>query len=146
MTNLSKILSLQNVQLDLEVSSKKRAFEQAGLIFADRTRPMAGMNAVIMDNAVIGSRASSEHRLCQGRHHRAPRSLVLATPARITRPLRDHEITWKRQGTMQYHELTERSIQTMRAVAPLTEMQENRARIRVKAHAAPKIRSQRAGK
>jgi hypothetical protein len=47
---------------------------------------------------------------------------------------------------MQYHELTERSIQTMRAVAPLTEMQENRARIRVKAHAAPKIRSQRAGK
>jgi PTS system nitrogen regulatory IIA component len=33
MTNLSKILSLENVQLDLEVSSKKRAFEQAGLIF-----------------------------------------------------------------------------------------------------------------
>jgi len=33
MTNLSKILSLDNVQLDLEVSSKKRAFEQAGLIF-----------------------------------------------------------------------------------------------------------------
>jgi PTS system nitrogen regulatory IIA component len=30
MTNLSKILSLDNVQLDLEVSSKKRAFEQAG--------------------------------------------------------------------------------------------------------------------
>ena len=33
MTNLSKILSLENVVLDLEVSSKKRAFEQAGLIF-----------------------------------------------------------------------------------------------------------------
>eukprot|EP01030_Chromulinospumella_sphaerica_P007448 gene7448-7284_t len=33
MNNLSKILSLENVQLDLEVSSKKRAFEQAGLIF-----------------------------------------------------------------------------------------------------------------
>src|ERR1700704_1690203 len=33
MTNLSKILSLENVLLDLEVSSKKRAFEQAGLIF-----------------------------------------------------------------------------------------------------------------
>ena len=33
MTNLSKILSLENVQLDIEVSSKKRAFEQAGLIF-----------------------------------------------------------------------------------------------------------------
>jgi PTS system nitrogen regulatory IIA component len=33
MTNLSKILSLESVLLDLEVSSKKRAFEQAGLIF-----------------------------------------------------------------------------------------------------------------
>jgi nitrogen PTS system EIIA component len=33
MTNLSKILSPENVLLDLEVSSKKRAFEQAGLIF-----------------------------------------------------------------------------------------------------------------
>lgn len=33
MTNLSKILAIENVLLDLEVSSKKRAFEQAGLIF-----------------------------------------------------------------------------------------------------------------
>lgn len=33
MTNLSKILSPNNVILDLEVSSKKRAFEQVGLIF-----------------------------------------------------------------------------------------------------------------
>lgn len=33
MTNLAKILSANNVALDLEVSSKKRAFEQAGLIF-----------------------------------------------------------------------------------------------------------------
>lgn len=33
MTNLSRILSPENVVLDLEVSSKKRAFEQVGLIF-----------------------------------------------------------------------------------------------------------------
>jgi PTS system nitrogen regulatory IIA component len=33
MTNLAKILSRNNVVLGLEVSSKKRAFEQAGLIF-----------------------------------------------------------------------------------------------------------------
>ncbi len=33
MTNLATILSIENVVLDLEVSSKKRAFEQAGLIF-----------------------------------------------------------------------------------------------------------------
>ena len=33
MTHFSQILSPQNVVLDLECSSKKRAFEQAGLIF-----------------------------------------------------------------------------------------------------------------
>jgi nitrogen PTS system EIIA component len=33
MTNLAKILPPNNVVLDLEVSSKKRAFEQAGLLF-----------------------------------------------------------------------------------------------------------------
>jgi len=33
MNQLSKILPLNNVVLDIDVSSKKRAFEQAGLIF-----------------------------------------------------------------------------------------------------------------
>lgn len=33
MTNISKILPLNNIVLDMEVSSKKRAFEQAGLLF-----------------------------------------------------------------------------------------------------------------
>ncbi len=33
MTNLARILSAQNVALDLEASSKKRAFEQASLLF-----------------------------------------------------------------------------------------------------------------
>ncbi len=33
MTHLSQILSEKNIVLDLECSSKKRAFEQAGLIF-----------------------------------------------------------------------------------------------------------------
>jgi PTS system nitrogen regulatory IIA component len=33
MTHFSHILPLQNVVLDLDVSSKKRAFEQAGLLF-----------------------------------------------------------------------------------------------------------------
>ena len=33
MTQFSQILPLENVVLDLDVSSKKRAFEQAGLIF-----------------------------------------------------------------------------------------------------------------
>lgn len=33
MTHFSQILPLKNISLDIDVSSKKRAFEQAGLIF-----------------------------------------------------------------------------------------------------------------
>jgi PTS system nitrogen regulatory IIA component len=33
MNHFSQILALENVLLDLDVSSKKRAFEQAGLLF-----------------------------------------------------------------------------------------------------------------
>ena len=36
MTHFSQILPLENVVLDLDVSSKKRAFEQAGLIFENK--------------------------------------------------------------------------------------------------------------
>lgn len=37
MTNLAKILSPSNVALGLDVSSKKRAFEQAGLLFENNS-------------------------------------------------------------------------------------------------------------
>ena len=37
MTNLAKILSPNNVALGLDVSSKKRAFEQAGLLFENNS-------------------------------------------------------------------------------------------------------------
>jgi len=37
MTNLAKILSKDNVVLGLEVSSKKRAFEQVGLLFENNS-------------------------------------------------------------------------------------------------------------
>lgn len=37
MTNIAKILQKENVILDLDVSSKKRAFEQAGLLFENNS-------------------------------------------------------------------------------------------------------------
>lgn len=56
MTNLSKILPLNNVVLDLEVSSKKRAFEQAGLIFENN----CGIaRSVVSDNLFARERMGS---------------------------------------------------------------------------------------
>lgn len=56
MTTLAKILSANNVALDLEVSSKKRAFEQAGLIFENN----CGIaRSVVSDNLFARERLGS---------------------------------------------------------------------------------------
>ena len=56
MTNLSKILAANNVVLDLEVSSKKRAFEQAGLIFENNC---SIARSVVSDNLFARERLGS---------------------------------------------------------------------------------------
>ncbi len=56
MTHLAKILAANNVVLDLEVSSKKRAFEQAGLIFENN----CGIaRSVVSDNLFARERLGS---------------------------------------------------------------------------------------
>lgn len=56
MTNLAKILPIDNVVLDLEVSSKKRAFEQAGLIFENNCSIARSM---VSDNLFARERLGS---------------------------------------------------------------------------------------
>jgi len=56
MITLANILSIDNVVLDLEVSSKKRAFEQAGLIFENN----CGIaRSVVSDNLFARERLGS---------------------------------------------------------------------------------------
>jgi PTS system nitrogen regulatory IIA component len=56
MTNLAKILSPDNIVLNLEVSSKKRTFEQAGLIFENN----CGIaRSVVSDNLFARERLGS---------------------------------------------------------------------------------------
>jgi PTS system nitrogen regulatory IIA component len=56
MTNIAKILAANNVVLDLEVSSKKRAFEQAGLLFENN----CGIaRSVVSDNLFARERLGS---------------------------------------------------------------------------------------
>jgi PTS system nitrogen regulatory IIA component len=56
MTNLAKILSPDNVVLGLEVSSKKRAFEQVGLIFENN----CGIaRSIVSDNLFARERLGS---------------------------------------------------------------------------------------
>ncbi len=91
---------------------------------------MVGMNAVVMDKAVVGSDSIVAAMSFVKAGMQVPaRSMVMGTPARVTRELTDEEINWKSFGTRQYHELTVRSLNTMREVEALAEVEPERKRI-----------------
>lgn len=93
---------------------------------------LIGMNAVIMDNARIGE--SSIVAACafvKANFECPPRSLMAGTPAKVIRELSDKEIAWKGKGTAEYQNLTNRCLQTMERVAPLSEPEADRKRIEI---------------
>jgi phenylacetic acid degradation protein len=91
---------------------------------------LVGMNSVVMDNAVIGADSIVAAMTFVRAGMEVPaRSLVVGTPAKVVRALRDDEIQWKTAGTGQYQELAVRSMQTMREVDALTEVEADRRRI-----------------
>jgi phenylacetic acid degradation protein len=88
---------------------------------------MVGMNAVVMDKAVIGAESIvAAMSFVKAGLQVPPRSMVMGAPARIVRELTDKDIAWKSFGTKQYHDLAVRSMQTMRLVDALTEVEEGR--------------------
>jgi phenylacetic acid degradation protein len=92
---------------------------------------MVGMNAVVMDRSQIGDSAIiGAMAFVREGTIVPPRSLALGIPARVVRPLTDEEIAWKRTGTLQYQELTIRSLASQRAVEPLRAMQPDRPRFK----------------
>jgi phenylacetic acid degradation protein len=91
---------------------------------------MVGMNSVVMDEAVVGESAI----VAAGAFVKAgmaipPRSLAVGAPAKVIRPLSDDELKWKMNGTRSYHELTVRSLATLREVQPLNAVEPDRKRI-----------------
>jgi phenylacetic acid degradation protein len=91
---------------------------------------MIGMNAVVMDGAEIGeSSIVAALAFVKSDHKIPPRSLVMGIPAKVIRELTDEEIAWKTGGTAIYQKLAERSMSTMREVAPLREVEPNRRRV-----------------
>jgi phenylacetic acid degradation protein len=91
---------------------------------------MVGMNAVVMDRAVVGDESIvGAAAFVKAGMAIPPRSLVLGAPAKVVRAVTDEEIQWKSFGTKQYHDLALRSMQTMREVEALTEVEADRKRI-----------------
>jgi len=91
---------------------------------------LVGMNAVIMDNAHIGeSSIVAAMALVKAGFQCPPRSLVVGSPATVKRSLRDDEIEWKVEGTREYQELARRSLATMEACQPQTDVEPGRKRL-----------------
>lgn len=88
---------------------------------------LVGMNAVVMDDAIIG-----EHSLVaamsfvKSGFHVPAISLVSGSPAKIIRELEEKEVAWKLNGVKVYQQLVRRSLDTLKPAIPLTQMSPER--------------------
>ena len=97
-----------------------------------RRNAMVGMQAVINDHAEIGESAFVGALAFVKTGMKVPaRTLAVGMPARVLRLLSDEELAWKRDATRQYQQLTERSRATLRETVALTEVEPDRARIKL---------------
>jgi phenylacetic acid degradation protein len=97
-----------------------------------RRHALVGMNAVVNDNAVVGEWAMVAALAFVKTGMEVPaRTLVAGIPARVLRELTEDELRWKRDATRQYQDLTARSLATMREATALTEVEPDRARLRL---------------
>ena len=90
-------------------------------------RALVGMNAVIMDDAVIGSESFVAAMAFVASGTRIPpRSLAAGIPAKVLRELRPDEIDWKSRGTAIYQHLARRYRATATECEPLAESEPDR--------------------
>ncbi|MBE96449.1 phenylacetic acid degradation protein PaaY [Marinobacter sp.] len=91
---------------------------------------MVGMNAVVMDEAVIAPRSIvGACALVKAGFQCEPASLVVGAPARVIRTLSDSEVAWKAKGTEEYRRLTLRCHASLQECRPLTEADSDRPRV-----------------
>lgn len=92
-----------------------------------RRDALVGMNAVVMDEAVVGEQAIvAACAFVRAGMQIPPRTLAAGLPARVVRELSAEEMAWKQEGTRTYHDLARRSLHGLREVSPLREIDANR--------------------
>ena len=86
-----------------------------------RKNALIGMNSVILDEAIIGQNVIvGANSTVKAKADIPENTLVVGSPARVVRALEEKEIAWKTHGTEQYIELTQRCLDSMQEVTPLT--------------------------
>jgi phenylacetic acid degradation protein len=88
---------------------------------------LIGMNAVIMDDVVVGKESViGALAFVPAKMHIPPRSLVVGNPAKIIKEVSDEMIAWKTDGTQLYQALPKDCHETLKPCEPLLEPEENR--------------------
>ena len=91
---------------------------------------MVGMNAVVMDGAVIGENSFvAAMAFVKAGMEVPPNVLVAGCPAKVVRELSEKEIGWKGVGTRIYQHLAQRHSATGIECDPLTEVEPDRQRV-----------------
>jgi len=88
---------------------------------------LVGMNAVIMDDVVLGDECivGALSFIRQGEKIPA-RSLIAGNPAKLIRTVSDEMIGWKTKGTALYQSLPKEMHETWKPCEPLSEIPKNR--------------------
>ena len=91
---------------------------------------MVGMNAVVMDDALIAARSIvAACTFVKAGFVCEEQSLVMGTPARVSRQLTDKEVRWKQAATREYQALAQRCRGALEVCEPLSEPEAGRPRL-----------------
>jgi len=97
---------------------------------------LIGMNAVILDNAVIGpENLVAALSLVKSDTETPPRSLVAGNPAKVVKTFEPHQVTWRNEGNGEYQKLARAALTDIVEVAPLASTADGREARRVESAA-----------
>ena len=96
---------------------------------------MIGMNAVVMDEVVVGENSIiAAMAFVKAGAQIPPNSLAVGSPARVVRELSAEEIDWKRRGTAIYQRLAIEAGEKVAPAEPLTAIEPDRRRAEAPAY------------
>jgi len=91
---------------------------------------LIGMNAVIMDLARIGKESIvGANSFVKTKSQYDARSMIIGSPARVIRSVKDNELQWKENGTSLYQRLAQRCHTELELAEPLREVEPDRKRV-----------------
>lgn len=107
---------------------------------------LVGMNAVVMDGAVIGEDSIvAAMSFVKAGFQGTAKQMLMGQPAKMVREVTEQDLHWKGLNTLEYQVLAQRSAKTMQPVTPLTQQEVNRPRLKGVTEVQPKAQQTQAG-